>query len=156
VTGVTTARGPGAPGGVAPAVGRTQETAGTADGAAVGGAAPGPSRVVVRAGNYQSARVDRPFNAQLTAWVVDDAGRPARGVRVTFTVTSGPATFAHGARATTSTTGGGGVATAQVLTAGARTGTVRILATAGVASRPAHFSLRVLPGTPRGGRPLRR
>jgi hypothetical protein len=98
----------------------------------------GPRRVVVRAGNYQSARAGRPFAAQLTAVVVDRGGSPLRGVRVTFRVACG-------------------IATSQVLAAGPRTGTVRVLATASVQARPTSFSLRVLapgPRRPEAGRHL--
>ena len=115
----------------------------------------GPRRVVVRAGNYQSARAGHPFAAQLTAVVVDDGGAPLRGVRVTFKVASGSAAFAHGSRTATSTTGAGGIATSQVLAAGPRTGIVRVLATASVLARPTSFSLRVLatgPQRPGAGR----
>jgi hypothetical protein len=107
--------------------------------------APGPTRVVVRAGNYQSARVERPFPAQLTAVVVDGTGSALPGVRVTFKITSGSAAFAHGSRTATSTTGGAGIAISQVLAAGPRAGSVRVLATASVVARPTVFSLRVLP-----------
>jgi hypothetical protein len=100
---------------------------------------------VVRAGNYQSARVERPFSAQLTAVVVDGAGSALPDVRVTFKITSGAAAFAHGSRTATSTTDGAGIAISQVLAAGTRAGTVRVLATASIGARPTVFSLRVLP-----------
>jgi hypothetical protein len=114
---------------------------------------PGPRRVVVRAGNYQSARVGCPFPAQLTVVVVDGRGSTLPGIRVTFAITAGSAAFAHGSRTATSMTGAGGVATSQVLAAGPRTGTVRILATASVVARPTVFALRVLPAPPWRARP---
>jgi hypothetical protein len=111
--------------------------------------APKGLRVVVRAGNHQSARAGRPFAAQLTVVVSDVDGVPQRGIRVTFKVATGAAAFAHGSRTATSTTGIGGIATSQVLSAGARTGTVRVMVTASVLARPTVFSLRVLPPLPR-------
>jgi hypothetical protein len=113
-------------------------------------------RLAVRAGNYQTARVGRPFTAQLTATVTDRAGRALPGVAVTFRVTSGSAVFGHGSRTATSSTATSGIATSQVLAAGDVTGSVRVVATAGVASRPITYTLRVLPEPGRRSPLLRR
>jgi hypothetical protein len=109
------------------------------DGAGVG------RRVAVRAGNYQTARAGRTFNAQLGALVTDDAGLGVGGAFVTFRVSSGAATFGRGSRVATVRTGPDGLAVSAVVLAGERTGSVRITASTGMAPRPATYNLRVIP-----------
>jgi hypothetical protein len=105
-----------------------------------------PRRVAVRAGNYQSAKVGRPFSAQLAVMVTDPGGQAVPGARVTFKVDSGSATFGHGARSATVTTGRNGLGVSAVVLAGPTTGSVQITASTQLSLRPATFTLRVIPG----------
>jgi hypothetical protein len=103
-------------------------------------------RVAVRAGNYQTARMGRPFNAQLGAVVTDETGGGVAGVFVTFRVSSGSASFGRGSRVATARTATDGLAVSAIVLAGERTGSVRITASTGRASHPAIYHLRVIPG----------
>jgi hypothetical protein len=102
--------------------------------------------IAVRAGNYQTARAGRPFNAQLGATVVDEDGRGVPGAFVTFRVVSGAATFGRGSRVSTVRTGPDGFAVSAVVLAGERLGSVGVTASTGHAPSPATYSLRVIPG----------
>jgi hypothetical protein len=106
-------------------------------------------RVAVRAGNYQTAKMGRPFSAQLGAIVTDETGDGVPGVFVTFRISSGAASFGRGSRVGTVRTGSDGFAISAIVLAGERTGSVRVTASAALASHPAVYSLRVITG-PRG------
>ncbi len=136
---------------------------------------PGPpAEVTFASGQGQHAAAGKPFAQALAAKVIDAGGNPIPGYPVTFKVTSGEAAFApvnlrlaalvagkpallHRADPPRDTvtvlTGGQGVATAPVLTAGPKAGPIEVTASAGVAPavKQAVFSLsadKVAPTAP--------
>jgi hypothetical protein len=104
---------------------------------------PTPTGLVAVSGDGQRARPGtafaRPLSARLTP--------AASGAPVTFTVTSGSASFPGGTTAT-ATTGPTGVATSPVLTAGATAGPVVVTATAGALSTTFRLEVAPPPGPP--------
>ena len=109
----------------------------------------GPAATITATdGDGQTATVGTAFGTALAANVVDGTDNPVSGDTVTFTVTSGPATFPGDQSSATATTGADGTATAPTLTAGTTPGAVSLTATvAGVAS-PATYSETVVVGAP--------
>jgi hypothetical protein len=93
-------------------------------------------------GGGQSAPVGQPFAQPLVAGVTARDGGALAGAPVTFTVTSGSASFA-GAASATASTGTDGRATSPTLTAGNRTGTVTVTATTPGVAQGATFTLTV-------------
>ncbi len=91
------------------------------------------------AGDVQSAAEGAEFATPLAVTAVDTYGNPVPGAAVTFTVTSGSASFA-GAQSTTATTGSDGVATAPIaLKAGTSAGAVSVTATVAGSSQTTQF-----------------
>ncbi len=99
---------------------------------------PAPSSVAVSAGSGQSAPQGSPFTVPLSV-IVTGNGIGIPGVTVTFSVTSGSASFA-GSATVTATTNASGVATAPALTAGLKTGRVTVSASVAGVAQPATFS----------------
>jgi hypothetical protein len=89
-----------------------------------------PTTLAVVAGNQQTAQTGKPFATALATKVTGAGNLPAPGQTVTYTVTSGSASFPGGPTAT-ATTGPDGVATAPTLTAGTDAGPVVVTATTG-------------------------
>ncbi|MBM7774291.1 hypothetical protein JOD54_004495 [Actinokineospora baliensis] len=112
----------------------TPGVTGTADYALIV-TAPIPAAITARSGSGQSAETTATFGAPLVAAVTDTAGGASSGTPVTFTITSGPASFAGGQSTANATTDATGSATAPALVAGNTPGQVTITAaTPGVAS----------------------
>ncbi|MEO6701696.1 MAG: putative Ig domain-containing protein, partial [Jatrophihabitantaceae bacterium] len=103
----------------------------------------GAATITATSGMNQAGTAGQPFAQRLVATVLDSMGNPVAGATVTFTVTSGSATFAGGTKAATAISDGSGQASAPVLTAGKTAGPVTVTATSGSAS-PATFSETVL------------
>ncbi len=91
--------------------------------------------VRVSGGNLQTAAPGTAFTQPLSVTVTDASGHPVVGRTVTFTVTSGAATFPSltppscTAPTATATTNSSGIATSPTLTAGATAGLVTVTAT---------------------------
>ena len=91
---------------------------------------------------------DSPLVAQLTDKDADGAlGGPLDGTRVTFTVTSGSASFATGDAVAVVTTGSQGIATSPALVGGDTPGPVTVIATASWAVAAVSYNLTVEIGT---------
>ncbi len=115
--------------------------------------------VAASGGNNQTAAPGAAFNQPLSVTVTDTSGHPVAGRTVTFTVTSGAATFPSlippgcTAPTATATTNSNGVATSPTLTAGATTGLVTVTATTSNADRSTvgttFIELVATPGPPR-------
>ena len=103
----------------------------------------GPAGVVTAsAGDDQSADAGQAFGTDLGATVTDLFTNPLANTPVTFTVTSGSATFPGGLSTTTEMTNSQGVATAPTLTAGMGGPVTVTAAVTGVAT-PATYNLTV-------------
>jgi hypothetical protein len=91
--------------------------------------------VTVLDGNGQAAAPGAAFSKPLSVTVTDASGQPVLGRTVTYTVTSGAATFPSltppscTSPTATATTNSAGVATSPTLTAGTTTGPVTVTAT---------------------------
>ncbi len=85
------------------------------------------------AGNTQTATAGQAFASPLVALVLDANANPVPVAAVTFTVTSGTASFPSGSSVTVFSDGAG-LATAPLLNAGGTAGAVSVLATSGAAS----------------------
>jgi hypothetical protein len=102
-----------------------------------------PASITIVAGNSQSAAVGHNYLTALAVKVLDSFGNPINGAPVTFQVpASGPSANFAGATFITVLTDAAGIATAPTLTAGAQTGTFKLLVTAGTKS--ASFTLHNL------------
>jgi hypothetical protein len=87
------------------------------------------ARVSKKAGDGQSVLVGKAFPTDLAVVVTDANGNAVgSGTSVTFTVSSGPASFAASTSTATASTDSSGVATTPTLTAGSSTGTVTVTA----------------------------
>ncbi len=102
-----------------------------------------PASVSVVAGSNQAGTAGAPFDTRLAVTVSDSYANPVSGVSVTFTVTSGSASFPGGAKSSVAVSTSAGVATAPVLTAGKTAGPVTVTASAPGAV-PATFNETVL------------
>lgn len=89
-----------------------------------------PTTIVATAGDKQTAETGKPFGTALATKVTGAGNLAAPGQTVTYTVTSGSASFG-GNKTATATTGADGVATAPTLTAGTDAGPVTVTATTG-------------------------
>lgn len=126
---------------------RATNALGTADLATSVTVAAGPAAsITADGGSGQSAAPGAVFGAPLTARVVDGYGNPVPGAAVTFTVTSGSASFA-GSPTVTATTNASGVASAA-LTAGTTPGPVTVTATTAGVGGGATFLATVTANTP--------
>jgi adhesin/invasin len=98
--------------------------------------------IMATSGTPQSAVVNTAFAAPMVA-TVTTGGLPDSGVLVTFTAPSSGAsgTFAGGSITSIATTNASGVATSEVFTANATTGTYTVAATVTGVSTPADFTL---------------
>jgi hypothetical protein len=104
---------------------------------------PVAAAITTTSGSGQSAIPGTPFSAPLIASVTDTIGAAAVDVPVTFTVTTGTATFPGGVATATVSTATNGQAVAPTLTAGSTTGTVTITATTPGVTTPATFTATV-------------
>jgi hypothetical protein len=86
-----------------------------------------PAEITITAGDGQFGTARQPFPTTLAVVVKDAYDNPLPGISVTFTVTSGSATFPGGSAAT-ATTDASGRATAPTLTAGRTAGPVTVTA----------------------------
>ncbi|GEL25571.1 hypothetical protein PSU4_45250 [Pseudonocardia sulfidoxydans NBRC 16205] len=89
-----------------------------------------PTTIVATAGDGQTAQTGKPFATALATKVTGAGNLAAPDRTVTYTVTSGSASF-PGGKTATATTGADGVATAPTLTAGTDAGPVTVTATTG-------------------------
>ncbi|MBM7774106.1 hypothetical protein JOD54_004310 [Actinokineospora baliensis] len=102
-----------------------------------------PATITATSGSGQSATAGTTFAAPLVATVTTTAATPAADVPVTFTVTSGAATFPGGSATATVNTGANGQAISPTLSAGSATGAVSITAAAAGLTTPAAFTATV-------------
>ncbi|GLZ38125.1 hypothetical protein [Actinokineospora sp. NBRC 105648] len=99
-----------------------------------------PAAITATSGSGQSATAGTTFAAPLVATVTTTAGTPAVDTPVTFTVTSGAATFPGGTTTATVNTATDGQATSPTLSAGTTTGAITISATAAGVTNPVAFT----------------
>ncbi|MGZ4520350.1 MAG: YncE family protein, partial [Mycobacteriaceae bacterium] len=97
---------------------------------------PAPASLVTAvSGNNQSAAAETPFATPLTVRVTDGSGSPVPNAVVTFSITTGAATFTGNTTTATATTNPQGEAASPVLTAGTTPGPIVITARTGTATR---------------------